>query len=66
MCITDCHDMTFAVKVVLNLNTNNQQTKLQMAISLWLKEGNFSFYQVANLVVKGEKCYLPAFSPFLP
>ena len=29
MCITDRHDMTLAVKVVLNPNTTNQQTILQ-------------------------------------
>ena len=33
MCVTDCHDMTLAVKVVLNLNTANQPTNISKAFT---------------------------------
>ena len=29
MCVTDCHDMTLAVKVALNPNTTNQPIDLR-------------------------------------
>ena len=32
MCVTDCHDMTLAVKVALNLNTTNQPTQYNQPI----------------------------------
>ena len=36
MCITDCHDMTLAVKVVLNLNTTNNHPFLFVSPSTHL------------------------------
>ena len=37
MCLTDRHDMTLAVKVVLNPNTTNQPTHLHVQSSIFVK-----------------------------
>ena len=33
LCVTDCHDMTLAVKVALNPNTTNQPTEITSIFS---------------------------------
>ena len=39
VCVTDRHDMTLAVKVALNPNTTNQQTKtFLLSISITLNQ----------------------------
>ena len=69
MCVTNCHDMTIAVKVALNLNTTNQPLTLSQNLdSSKLREfadDNFEFddngrkfsKKVENTAGKGESLF---------
>ena len=75
MCVTDCHDMTLAVNVALNLNTTNQPLTFHMLTSLnkimiiyhdqVSKEFNLIFYPIC-VNKKGKLLFFPqCFLPFL-
>ena len=63
MCITDCHDMTLAVKVALNANTINQSNIIETDLQyLWNESSHSNYYHL--LILWKKNCLRIWFSLF--